>query len=108
MKTKKFQSEKGVLVGAVIWGSIIISLVSITLLISSIGPDDYIPKVIISLIVIPGLALLLWIWFDTSYGIDASSLYYQSGPFRGKLEISKINQIIKNQTLWIGMKPALA
>ena len=107
MDAKKFQSEKDVLIGIIIWDCIILIVISIVLLISSLE-SDLIPKLIILLITILSLVLLLWIWFDTSYSIDGSFLYYQSGPFRGKLEISKINKVLKNKTLWIGLKPALA
>ncbi len=31
-----------------------------------------------------------------------------SGPIRGSIPIADINQVIKNTTLWVGLKPATA
>jgi hypothetical protein len=52
--------------------------------------------------------LLTWIFFGTHYVLNHQSLSYTSGPFRGKIEIASIREIIVGQTLWVGLKPATA
>lgn len=54
------------------------------------------------------LVLLLWIYFDTFYKIEGGKLKYRSAFLRGEVEISKIYEIVKGKTLWVGIKPALA
>jgi hypothetical protein len=49
-----------------------------------------------------------WMFFGTSYTLTADYLKYRCGPFFGKIEINKINQIHVNQTLYVGYKPATA
>ncbi|AZQ43898.1 PH domain-containing protein [Nonlabens ponticola] len=65
----------------------------------------WIPSIVIMLI-IP--LLLLWILFQTYYKLGDGKLKYVSGPLRGSIEIKDINRIIKNTTLWVGLKPATA
>lgn len=58
-------------------------------------------------LVIP-LGFLLWIYFDTSYGIDHGALHYRSGFLRGRIAIHAIEEVVEGTTLWVGVKPALA
>ena|SRR5699024_8247807 len=51
-----------------------------------------------------GIGLLLWIYFQTEYELTRSELQYKSGPLRGKIEVDKIREIIKGKTMWSGMK----
>ncbi|MBM3402463.1 MAG: hypothetical protein FJY21_09170 [Bacteroidetes bacterium] len=53
-------------------------------------------------------ALIFWIYFDTFYKIENDELIYRSAFLRGKIGISKIREIIKGKTLWIGVKAALS
>lgn len=52
--------------------------------------------------------LFVWVYFSTTYYIDAHYFYYQSAFIKGKIEIIKIKEIQLNKTLWSGLKPALA
>jgi hypothetical protein len=52
--------------------------------------------------------LLLWIYFDTYYVIDGQKLKYHSAFIKGEIEINKIREIVKGQTIWVGIKPALS
>ena len=54
------------------------------------------------------LILIFWIYFDTYYKIENNELIYRSGFLRGKIEISKIREVLKGKTMWSGLKPALA
>lgn len=52
--------------------------------------------------------LLIWIWHHTHYTIDKHFIAYHSGPFKGKLEIEKINKLVINKTSYAGLKFGLA
>ena len=53
------------------------------------------------------VGLLFWIYYGTNYKLSKhNELIYKSGPFKGKIKIDQITEIIKNKTLWIGIKPA--
>lgn len=54
------------------------------------------------------IGLLGWIFFGTHYKLSPEYLKYRCGPFYGKIEISSISQILVNQTLYVGLKPATA
>ena len=53
-------------------------------------------------------ALLLWIYFGTSYQLTNTDLLYRSGPIRGKIRIDEIREIVTGKTLYAGLKPATA
>ena len=52
------------------------------------------------------IGFLLWIYFGTEYELTKTELKYKSGPIKGKIIIDEITEIIKNKTLWSGLKPA--
>lgn len=52
--------------------------------------------------------MLAGVLFQTDYRIEADTLYYRSGFFRGKVSISSIRKIERNHTLWAGYKAAAA
>ncbi len=54
------------------------------------------------------LTIIIWGFFNTSYYIENKYFKYKSGPFYGKIEVSRINTIVKNKTLWSGYKMATA
>lgn len=60
------------------------------------------------IMVLASVALLFWFYFGTSYKLSEDELFYRCGPIKGKIEISKITEIIKRKTLWVGLKPATA
>ena len=51
---------------------------------------------------------LLWIYYGTYYVLTQTHLKYSCGPIKGKIEITEIREIIKDKTLWVGLKPATA
>ncbi|HSP40316.1 MAG TPA: PH domain-containing protein [Gillisia sp.] len=51
---------------------------------------------------------LLWFFYGTWYTIDSKQITYHSGPFKGKIEIEKINKVIIGKNLYIGFRPATA
>jgi uncharacterized membrane protein YbhN (UPF0104 family) len=46
---------------------------------------------------------IFWVFFDTSYELNEKYLKYKSGPISGKIEISRIQEVIKGKTLWVGI-----
>jgi hypothetical protein len=52
--------------------------------------------------------LLLWIYLDTYYKVQGNLLIYHSAFLGGKIEIPKIREIVKEKTMWVGVRPALA
>lgn len=52
------------------------------------------------------IAFLLWIFVNTRYRIDKEYLFYNSGPISGKIEISKIYEVVIGQKIIPILKPA--
>ena len=52
--------------------------------------------------------LFAWIWFDTVYMLGDGFLVYRSGPLRGKIPISTINEIHTHVRSFSGIRPALS
>lgn len=52
--------------------------------------------------------LLAWNYFSTYYLIENGKLKYRSGIIKGEIDISTIQEIHSNRSLWFGLKPALA
>lgn len=50
--------------------------------------------------------LLFWLHFGTNYELSENGLVYRSGPFKGKINLDRINEIVKGKTVWVGFKPA--
>lgn len=61
--------------------------------------------IMISIIIL----VILWILFDTRYVIRDGFLFYRSGPFRGRIDIQKIEKIeyFSGMHVPVTMKPAL-
>ena len=101
----RFLSTKNGLIQVILW-----SLVAILtgLLITSIitnTPIPFVPKLILGLVI----GLIIWILLDTRYVIKTKFLLYRSGPFRGRIDITKIKKIKLHSGLFVpvSMKPAL-
>jgi hypothetical protein len=62
---------------------------------------------IILLLSIPFL-ILARVYSRTLYWIESDKLFYKSAFLKGHLDIHQISVIIKNKTLWSGVRPAMA
>lgn len=101
----KFKSATDILFDVFIFGPVLILLIPLSEIIRNINDKS----AILSLIVIlASIALLMWIRFGTYYVIKESKLFYRSGPVRGAIDIQSVHALIKNKTLWVGVRPALA
>ena len=101
-----FKSEKDIFFKLIIFSLMIfLTLMEINILYkNNLQNQDIISLVILTLV----LVFLLWIFYGTYYEIHKTTFKYTSGPFRGKIEINDMTEIIIGKTMWIGMKPATA
>ncbi|TRO66828.1 PH domain-containing protein [Christiangramia sabulilitoris] len=103
----KFKAKKDILFQIMTYGSAVLFLGFLMYRIFSEGILYY-KFLLTDLTMVLILALLFWIQFSTKYELTEKTLIYQSGPIKGKIEIERIHEIIKNKTLWVGLKPAMA
>jgi hypothetical protein len=107
MLPMKFKSRKDILFQVVVFGS---SGFIIGLFVWKIYSDPFVNFEFICAhsIGILTAALLLWLYFDTSYELTPTDLKYKNGPIRGKIKMEQIKEVIKGKSLWSGLKPATA
>ena len=91
-----------------IYVGVILFLLLLT--IPALFKDSYEPFVVLFSIHFLVILFLIWTYKTTFYKIENSDLYWKSGPFKGKIDISKINKIEYHKgiivpTIW---KPALS
>ncbi|MDO3695681.1 PH domain-containing protein [Wenyingzhuangia sp. chi5] len=60
------------------------------------------------LILLSVIIFIIWLHYSTYYELSKTQLKYKSGFLKGTIEIENIREIIKNKTLWVGIKPATA
>lgn len=100
----RFLSSKSIFIITILWSLVLFMIVMMVY--SYFKTDISIaPIVIISL----ACALIIWILLDTRYVIRNGNLLYRSGPFRGRINIEKINSVKYFSGLYVpvNMKPAL-
>ncbi|KAA8485409.1 PH (Pleckstrin Homology) domain-containing protein [Arcticibacter tournemirensis] len=101
----KFRSDTDIFFDVFIFGPVLILLIPLSEIIININDSSAILSLIVILAVI---AFFVWVRFGTYYVIKESQLLYRSGPIRGSIDIQSVHTLIKNKTLWVGTKPALA
>ena len=99
----KFESRKDAFFNLFTIGSL--SLFIAILVYLTMG-DISMSDLLVLLLLLGGIGLLLWIYFDTSYELSKDEFNYKSGPFRGTIAINRISEIIKGKTMWSGIKAA--
>lgn len=99
-----FKSRKDGLFTCIVIGTVLV-LTGLTIAETISTDGSLLPVYIVNIFVI---GFLLWLWMDTSYRIGQTHFYYRSGPFKGKIEINKIREVVRDKTAYIGLKPALA
>ena len=100
---KIYKANRKGFINYLLIGSVILPIVVFFL-----DKNTFIEKPFILLPLLSPLILIFWIYFDTLYKIENNELIYRSGFLRGKIEILKIKEILKEKTMWSGIKPALA
>ncbi len=106
METLKFKSKKDVLFQALILGTagFCISTVVTQSLATELDKWNYITINLLLFV----CGFLFWCYYGTYYELTQTHLKYNCGPIRGHIEIKEIREIIKDKTLWVGLKPATA
>ncbi len=86
------------------WSIVIFMIVMLGYTFSS-GELPIAPFIILALVAV----LIVWVLLDTRYVIKNSFLLYRSGPFRGRIDITKIQKIKRHSGLYVpvSIKPAL-
>lgn len=103
-----FKSRKDPLFGVVILGTALAMLFVLAAELGRIRQPGNEVEVLGLIILGLVIGLMGWLWFDTGYSVDNAFVYFRSGPFRGKLRISSIREVVVGATMWSGFKPALA
>jgi hypothetical protein len=100
----RFLSTKNTFTIAILWSIVILML---ALLYLGLREENLtlLPIGMISVVI----ALVAWVLLDTRYVIKQHFLLYRSGPFRGRIDIAKINKVkyFSGMFVPVTMKPAL-
>jgi hypothetical protein len=103
----KFKSRKDIIFQLLVFGFSAVSVLIISFKVYQSGYENsqsFWSDAVLLLL----SAFLLWLYFGTSYEINATEVSYKSGPLRGTIKISDITDITKGKTQWSGLKPATA
>lgn len=100
----RFLSTKNTFTVSILWAVVFLLLLLLFIGIKQ-GQIQLVAIIILSLVI----SLIIWILLDTRYVIKSHFLLYRSGPFRGRLNIDKIQKIKYFSGLYVPvtMKPAL-
>lgn len=101
----KFKSDTDILFDVFIFGPVLLLLIPLSEIVENINSNSAVPSLVI---ILAAVALLMWMRFGTYYVIKDSRLLYRCGPIRGSIDIQSVHTLVKNKTLWVGVRPALA
>ena len=100
----KFKSRIDLLFGTIFFCSILVLIFPIIAYIYSKGiTNEFIYIFVIHTLI---LIFLFWIYFGTNYELTKEKFIYKCGPIKRAIDINRINKIIKDKTLWVGVKVA--
>ena len=101
---KNFLSSKNVFTMVILW-TVVLFMIAMLIYNFDKGAFPLAPFIILAL----ATALILWVLLDTRYVIKDNFLLYRSGPFRGRIDITKIQKIKKHSGMFVpvSIKPAL-
>ena len=103
----KFDSKKDLLFSTVILGinTFLIGVAVFAIVKGDMDKEGYLALILIFAVV----GLVFWLFYGTGYELTKENgLIYRSGPFKGKIAVDRITEIIKGKTLWVGFRPATA
>ncbi|WP_395044420.1 PH domain-containing protein [Flavobacterium sp.] len=100
----RFLSSKNTFTVLFLWGIVVLMLVVLVLGFKE-GNLTILPVILLSLVI----GFIVWVLVDTRYVIKRHFLLYRSGPFRGRIDIEKIQKIKRHSGLYVPvtLKPAL-
>lgn len=99
-----FKSRKDALITTLIWLIVLVPVLVIGYSADLI--EEGTPKTLTHMFGALIAAICMWMWIATFYLIKGDVLFYQSGPFRGRLNIKSITKIEKYYSAKIA--PALS
>ncbi len=102
----RFKSRKDTLFRLVIFG-VIALLIAAAILGFRYNNESFAAYVVLMLMLLL-IKLLIWLYFGTYYDLTEDHLRYRNGPFRGKIDLGRINGVVLGKTLWVGHRPATA
>jgi TctA family transporter len=92
----RFYSKKGIVVGTILWGMVVLMVSSLFMTPGSLIDGD---KLLAAIIVVAVSAFIGWLWFNTYYEIEGKILKIVAGPIRSKVEIKSITTIKRSRNL---------
>jgi hypothetical protein len=92
----RFYSKKGIVVGTILWGMVVLMVSSLFMTPGSLVDGD---KLLAAIIVVAVSAFIGWFWFNTYYEIEGRILKIVAGPIRSKVEIKSITTIKRSRNL---------
>lgn len=101
---KNFLSSKNAFTMILLWSIVVFMIVMLGYTFKR-GELPIVPFIILAL----ATALIIWVLLDTRYVIKNNFLLYRSGPFRGRIDIAKIQKIKRHSGMFVpvSIKPAL-
>ncbi len=102
----KFKSRKDKLLGFITFGisSLLIGILIYGVIVGDIQKSEYWHFFIVGGVI----CLLFWLYFATRYELTSSDFNYYFGPFRGKIALTRIKEVVVGTTVWVGFRPATA
>lgn len=101
-----FKSRKDALLSLVTFGVIgfLIGILIYGIIVGDIQKSEYWHLFIVGAVIL----LLFWLYFGTRYELTSSDFNYYFGPFRGKIALIRIKEVVVGTTVWVGFRPATA
>jgi hypothetical protein len=102
----KFKSRKVILLSLVIFGvtELLMGILIYGIMVGDIQKNEYWDLFIVGGVI----CFLIWFYFGTRYELTSTDFKYYSSPFRGKLALIRIKEVLVGTTVWVGFRPATA
>lgn len=102
----KFKSRKDILLSLVIFGvtGLLMGILIYGIMVGNIQKNEYWDLFIVGGVI----CFLIWFYFGTRYELTSTDFKYYSGPFRGKIALIRIKEVVVGTTVWVGFRPATA
>ncbi|WP_143959659.1 PH domain-containing protein [Litoribacter populi] len=99
---KKYQAKCSPLFYLLVVGMFLIPMV-----ILGLDVEMFTQRPVILLPILPPIFMMLWIYFDTWYGLEGKKLFYKSAFLKGNIPVEQIREIVVGKTSYVGTKAAM-
>jgi hypothetical protein len=79
----------------------------IPMVILGLDVEVFTQRPVILLPILPPIIMMLWIYWDTWYGLDGERLFYKSAFLKGQIPVEQIREIVVGKTSYVGTKAAM-